>query len=59
MRVKVYYGLDGMHARVLKELAEVGAEPLSVLFEKSWLSGGPVPQRSLQTGGESTLYKGR
>ena len=34
-RVQVY-GQDGVHLRALKKLA---AEPLSIIFEKSWLSG--------------------
>ncbi|KAK4825533.1 hypothetical protein QYF61_000110 [Mycteria americana] len=31
-------GLDGIHPRVLRELAEVLTKPLSILYQQSWLS---------------------
>ena len=48
-------GMDGVHPRVLKELAEVGAELLSIIFEESWLSG-KVPD-DWRKGYVTPLYK--
>ncbi|KFP89616.1 hypothetical protein N311_11000, partial [Apaloderma vittatum] len=51
-------GPDGMHPRVLRELAEVIARPLSIIFGKSWTTG-EVPEDWRKANVTPVYKKGR
>ncbi|GAB0207485.1 mitochondrial enolase superfamily member 1 [Grus japonensis] len=51
-------GPDGMHPRVLRELADVIARPLSIIFERSWRTG-EVPEDWRKTNVIPVFKKGK
>jgi len=51
-------GPDGMHVQVLRELADVIAEPLSIIFERSWRTG-EVPEDCRKANVTAVFKKGK
>ncbi|KFW10459.1 hypothetical protein N327_11244, partial [Fulmarus glacialis] len=54
LKVHKSMGPDEMHVRILRELADEVAKPLSIRFEKSWQSS-EVPR--LEKGKHNPLFK--
>ena len=51
-------GVDGIHLRVLRELGEVTAKPLSIISQQSW-STGEVPDNCRPTNTMAIYEKGQ
>ncbi|KFP25663.1 hypothetical protein N325_02716, partial [Colius striatus] len=49
---------DGMHPQVLRELPDVIAKPLSIIFEQSWRTG-EVPEEWRKANVTPVFTKGR
>ena len=48
-----------MYSRVLRELVDVAAEPFSIIYEKSWLSGEALGNGKRETSLPFTRKGGR
>ena len=51
-------GNEGLHPRVLRELVNVTARPLSIIFQRSWLVG-EVPEDWKEANVSPILKKGK
>ena len=51
-------GPNGMHPQVQRELADVIAEPLSIIFERSWRTG-EVPEHGRKANVTPIFKKGK
>ncbi|KFP28511.1 RNA-directed DNA polymerase from mobile element jockey, partial [Colius striatus] len=59
-KLKVHKSMvpDGMHPRVLRELADLIAKPLSIIFEQAWRTG-EVPEDWRKANVNPVFKKGR